>query len=140
MIRAGYGISVDPNNFRALRDAYPAIISQQFSGANPFSAAGSLATGIPAFTAPNISQGILSLPSNVGTTTFPKNFNRGYIESDNVMVQRDLGAGFNLQTGYVGTRGDPPDSRFEHQRSACGHRKSRATLIYPVWKLQHHQQ
>jgi len=104
VVRAGFGISVDPNNFRALRDAYPAIISQQFSGANSFTAAGSLVTGIPAFTPPVISQGILQLPSNVGTTTFPKNFNRGYIESYNVMVQRDLGAGFNLQSGYVGTR------------------------------------
>jgi hypothetical protein len=104
VVRAGFGISVDPNNFRALRDAYPAIISQQFSGTNSFSAAGTLATGIPAFTAPNINQGILPLPSNVGTTTFPQNYNRGYIESYNLMVQRDLGAGFNLQTGYVGTR------------------------------------
>lgn len=104
VIRAGYGISVDPNSFRAMRDAYPAIISQQFSGTNSFSAAGTFATGIPAFTAPNVAAGILPLPSNVGTTTFPKNYNRGYIESDNLMLQRDLGAGFNLQTGYVGTR------------------------------------
>ena len=104
VVRAGFGISVDPNNFRALRDAYPAIISQQFSGSNSFTAAGTLVTGIPAFTPPVISQGILQLPSNVGTTTFPKNFNRGYIESYNFMVQRDLGAGFNLQSGYVGTR------------------------------------
>ena len=104
VIRAGFGISVDPNSFRALRDAYPAIISQQFSGANSFLAAGTFVTGIPAFTPPVIGQGILALPSNVGMTTFPKNYDRGYIESYNLMVQRDLGAGFNLQTGYVGTR------------------------------------
>jgi hypothetical protein len=104
VIRAGYGISVDPNNFRALRDTYPAIISQQFSGVNSFSAAGTLTTGIPAFTPPDVAAGILQLPSNVGDTTFPKNFRRGYIESDNLMLQRDLGAGFNIQTGYVGTR------------------------------------
>jgi len=104
VVRAGFGISVDPNNFRSLRDAYPAIISQQYSGANSYSAAGTLATGIPALIGPNISQGTLPLPANVGTTTFPKNFNRGYVESYNLMLQRDLGAGFNLQTGYVGTR------------------------------------
>jgi hypothetical protein len=104
VVRAGFGISIDPNNFRALRDAYPAIISQQFSGANSFSSGGSLLTGIPSFTPPNINQGILPLPSNIGTTTFPKNYNRGYVESFNLMVQRDIGAGFNLQTGYVGTR------------------------------------
>ena len=27
VIRLGYGISVDPNSFRAMRDAYPATIS-----------------------------------------------------------------------------------------------------------------
>jgi hypothetical protein len=31
-------------------------------------------------------------------------FRRGYIQSFNVTVQRDLGAGFVLQTSYVGTR------------------------------------
>ena len=29
VVRAGYGISVDPNSFRNMRDAYPATISQQ---------------------------------------------------------------------------------------------------------------
>jgi hypothetical protein len=105
VIRAGYGISVDPTSFRALRDTYPAIIAQQFSGANSFAAAGNLVTGIPALVGPTISQGILPLPTTVGTTTFPKNFNRGYIESYNFTLQRDIGAGFNLQSGYVGTRG-----------------------------------
>lgn len=104
VVRVGFGISVDPNSFRALRDTYPAIISQQFSGANSFAAAGSLATGIPELVGPDIGQGILPLPSNVGTTTFQNPYHRGYIESSNFMLQRDLGAGFNIQSGYVGTR------------------------------------
>ena len=37
---AGYGITVDPNNFRTLRDAYPAVISQQLSGPNSYRPAG----------------------------------------------------------------------------------------------------
>ena len=34
VIRTGGGISIDPNSFRYLRDAYPATISSQFSGAH----------------------------------------------------------------------------------------------------------
>ena len=34
VIRAGGGISIDPNSFRYLRDAYPATISTQYSGAS----------------------------------------------------------------------------------------------------------
>jgi hypothetical protein len=41
----------------------------------------------------------------VNTTTFPQTFNRGYIESYNFTIQRDLAAGFNMQAAYVGSRG-----------------------------------
>ena len=104
VIRLGGGISVDPTTFRYLRDAYPATISSQFSGVNSFSAAGSLRTGIPAFVGPDLNQSSFVLPLAVGTTTFPQVFNRGYIESYNLTVQRDLGGHFNVQTAYVGSR------------------------------------
>ena len=102
--RAGYGISVDPNSFRNLRDAYPATISSQFSGASTLQAAGSLRTGIPAVPLPDLSQGIVELPRTVGTQTFPRVFNRGYIQSFNATIQRDVGAGFIAQAAYVGSR------------------------------------
>lgn len=104
VIRAGYGISSDPYYFTNMRDAYPAVISQQYAGANSYVAGGSLATGIPALVGPVISQGSFPLPANVGTLTFPVDFNRGYIESYNFTVQRDVGLGFNAQVAYVGTR------------------------------------
>jgi hypothetical protein len=104
VVRAGYGISIDPDSFRRMRDSYPATISSQFSGANTFSAAGSLRTGIPEIQGPDLSQGIINLPLAVGTTTFPEEFRRGYIQSFNFTVQSDIGAGFNLQAGYVGSR------------------------------------
>ena len=103
VIRTGYGITVDPNNFRNLRDAYPAVISQQLSGPNSYSAAGSLVTGLPPVALPDITQGQLVFPSTLGTTTYPKDIRRGYIESYNFTIQRDLGHGFTLQAGYVGT-------------------------------------
>ncbi len=104
VIRAGYGISIDPDSFRRLRDAYPATISSQFSGATTFQAAGSLRTGIPAVVGPDLTQGNIALPLAVGTTTFPEDFRRGYIQSFNFTFQQDIGAKFNLQAAYVGTR------------------------------------
>lgn len=105
VIRTGAGISVDPTSFRYLRDAYPATISSQFSGANSFQAAGSFRTGIPSVVGPDLNQTVFTLPAAVGTTTFPQSFHRGYIESYNFTVQRDAGAGFNVQAAYVGSRG-----------------------------------
>ena len=104
VVRAGYGISVDPNSFRNLRDAYPATISSQFSGASSFQAAGSLRTGIPAVPLPDLSQGVIVLPPTVGTQTFPAVFKRGYIQSFNATVQHEIGWGIVGQAAYVGTR------------------------------------
>ncbi len=105
VVRVGAGISVDPNSFRYLRDDYPATISTQYSGATSFQAAGSLRTGIPAVVGPDLSLSQFPLPLAVGTTTFPQVFHRGYIESWNATVQRDVGLGFNVQAAYVGSRG-----------------------------------
>jgi hypothetical protein len=103
VIRTGYGFSVDPNNFRSMRDAYPAVISQQLSGANAYLAAGSLVTGLPPVALPDISSGKLAFPNTLGTTTYPQTIRRGYIESYNFTIQRDMGHGLNVQAGYVGT-------------------------------------
>lgn len=104
VIRAGGGISVDPTTFRYLRDAYPATISSQFSGGTTYQNAGTLRIGIPEVVGPDLNQKVFTLPAAVGTTTFPQTFNRGYIESYNLTVQRDAGAGFNVQMAYVGSR------------------------------------
>ena len=87
-----------------MRDSYPATISSQFSGATTFQAAGNLRIGIPLVVGPPLNQGVIDLPLAVGTTTFPEKYNRGYIQSFNFTIQREIGLGFNLQAGYVGTR------------------------------------
>lgn len=104
VVRLGYGISVDPNSFRNMRDAYPATISLQISGASSFQAAGLLRNGLPAINSPDISSGSITLPTNIGTQTFPETFNRGYIQSLNLTLQRDIGWGFTVQGAYVATR------------------------------------
>ena len=63
-----------------------------------------LRTGIPSVVGPDLNQTSFMLPAAVGTTTFPQVFNRGYIESYNFTVQRDAGAGINVQAAYVGSR------------------------------------
>ena len=133
VFRAGYGISVDPDSFRYMRDAYPATISSQFSGASTFQAAGTLRTGIPAVVGPALDQGVVDLPLAVGTTTFPQKFNRGYIQSFNFTIQRDIAARFNLQAGYVASRSIRQTARVNiNTADAGGGNAGRAlALLYP---------
>lgn len=104
VIRAGYGISVDPDSFRYMRDSYPAVISLQQNAPSTFEAAGTLRTGIPAIVGPDVSSGIIPIPRTVATSSWPEEYRRGYFQSFNFTIQRDIGWGLNLQTAYVGTR------------------------------------
>lgn len=132
VIRAGYGISSDPGYFTYMRDAYPAVISQQFSGASSYAAAGSLATGLPALVGPDLSLGKYPLPTNVGTNTYPQDFHRGYIESYNLTVQRDLGKGFNAQAAFVGTRTIRPVAYVNINAAGPGGGNA-GTPLYSLW-------
>jgi hypothetical protein len=106
VFRAGFGITNDPYPMsRPIRSPFPAVIVDQYDPLNSFSAAGSLANGIPAVRFPDLSTGVLDIPNTIATNSLQAGkFRRGYIESFNFTIQRDLGWGFVLQTGYVGTR------------------------------------
>jgi len=107
VLRAGFGITNDPYPMgRPLRSPYPVVIAFTYeTPTNAFVPAGSLATGIPAPVFPDVSSGVLAIPNAVTTVSLqPGTYRRGYIESFNLTIQRDLAAGFVLQTGYVGTR------------------------------------
>jgi hypothetical protein len=105
VVRTGFGITRDPYPVsRPLRSPYPAVIIDEYIQTNSYIPAGSLASGIPAVKFPDLSTGVLTIPNTISTTSLlPGTFRRGYIESYNFTIQRDLGAGFVLQTGYVGT-------------------------------------
>ena len=112
VVRSGFGITVDPDNLRNLLQAYPANISTNVTGANTLVAAtsinaGLLSTttqvGIPATVLPNISTGMVPLPATVSTETTLPQFRRGYIESYNLAVQRELPLGMVSTVAYVGT-------------------------------------
>jgi len=111
VVRSGTGLTVDPDSMRYLRDSFPWDLDPNYTGTGTGTIAVdptngntpmTLAYGIPVPTVPNYSTGVTSLPVSGGTTTIPKNFRRGYLESWNLFLQRDLGHGFVGNAGYVG--------------------------------------
>jgi outer membrane receptor protein involved in Fe transport len=108
VLRAGYGISNDPYPFsRAMRDPYPVTIAQTVNANNAYVAAGTFAAGIPGFStvAPVIINGLAQLPLSAYTKTLPPGtFRRGYVESWNGTVERELPAGFDFTASYVGSQ------------------------------------
>lgn len=121
VIRTGYGMSSDPYAMNYMAWIYPAVISQQITGANSYTPGGylgsstgptgpwvgptapsGLAAGIPYFPFPSLSAGKYVLPSYLGTYGYPNNYRRGYTETWNLQIQRDLGHHWNAQIGYVG--------------------------------------
>jgi hypothetical protein len=111
VIRGGYGQSADPRPFQDVRNAYPianiwSMPAIRFNGVdNSFLPVTTLRQGlINTSIPPDISKGILALPANTGTTTFPKEPMRDRIHSFNFFIERQLPWKFTTQVGYVGTR------------------------------------
>ena len=110
VLRAGYGINTNPESFRNNVQTYPEVISATYVGANSYSAGGSLATGIPPLIGPNLSTGAIPLPPNYSTWVYNSPYRRGYSESYNVTLQRELGKGYLVEAAYVGTRDVRPSA------------------------------
>lgn len=136
VIRAGWGQSADPNNWRYFRNSYPSTINVTNQPANTadFIPAASLTglngtglgagsysvpTGIVLSPLPDLSSGVIPLPTNVGTITIPNPFRRGYINSFNLMVQQEW-KGIVFETGYVGARAIRPLVNMNINASAPG--------------------
>ncbi|HKQ74427.1 MAG TPA: TonB-dependent receptor [Blastocatellia bacterium] len=116
VVRIGYGMSADSNNFRFFRNNFPATTNSDSRGATDFQPASTLTgankpgpypnlfTGIPVVPLPDFSSGVIRLPDGVGPgLTVPFEFRRGYVHSYNLTLQREI-AGFVAEAGYVGTR------------------------------------
>jgi hypothetical protein len=110
VLRAGYGQSADPRPFIDFRNAYPIVNNVTnavpvFNGANNnFIPVTTFRTGIIQPPPPDLSNGLLKLPANTDTTTYPVTPKRKEIHSWNILVERELPAGFVGQIGYIGTR------------------------------------
>lgn len=107
VIRGGYGASIDPRPFIDFRNAYPIVNvwSMPTINNNPFIPVTTLTQGlINTSTPPDLTQGVLRLPANTGTTTYPRRPDRDMIHSFNLILERELPWKLKGTVGYVGTR------------------------------------
>ncbi|MBZ5724543.1 MAG: TonB-dependent receptor [Acidobacteriia bacterium] len=120
VIRSGYGITVDPDNMRNQRNAFPSVVNQDFNqpatfqfDTTPGVTQASLRTGMPLPTFPDITVGKITPSPNPSTKTylpttnmaasFPEDMNRGYIQSWNFFIQREFLPTLTAEVGYAGT-------------------------------------
>ncbi len=120
VVRGGYGITVDPDNMRNQRNAFPSVVNQDYNQAatyqfdtTPGVTQASLRTGLPLPIFPDITAGKLTASTTPSATTylpttnmqasFPQDLNRGYIQSWNLFVQRELTSTMTAEIGYTGT-------------------------------------
>jgi hypothetical protein len=111
VIRGGYGVSTDPRPFIDFRNAYPIVNVWQMplirlnNIDNGFIPVTNLVTGlVNSSLPPDLTAGILRLPANAGTTTYPRRPTRELIHSYNLIVERELPWKFRGSVGYVGTK------------------------------------
>jgi hypothetical protein len=108
VIRTGYGISIDPYLISAsMLTPYPAAISSTFVDAQntPYGPYGPIEKGFPEIPVPDLSSGVVSIPAVVSTGSLEKGpYRRGYVQSFNFIVQRELPWNLVGSVGYVGTR------------------------------------
>jgi hypothetical protein len=105
VVRAGYGITVDPYSLaRPMRTNYPLLVVLNVNAPNTFQPAGRLRDGIPQIPEPGLGNGIIDIAPQVAANSLESNYQRGYIQSWNLTVQKQLRWGFVGQAGYVATR------------------------------------
>jgi hypothetical protein len=104
VIRAGYGINFDPIPFsRPLRGWYPLVINAASTASNGYTWATTFKNGVPNPVGPDLSTGIVSLPSNVSERSPWGYIHRGYVQSWNFTLERKLPQNIVMSAGYVGS-------------------------------------
>lgn len=119
VVRAGYGLTYEPYNLvDDLRTNYPILIPFYVSSPSSLLAAGvldgtSLANspvgqvlpvGIPLPAIPSLTTPEIPLPPNVAVATPGDSIKRGYIQSWNFTLEKQLSGGWLAQAGYVASR------------------------------------
>jgi hypothetical protein len=105
VIRAGYGVSYDPFFIgQQILRIYPNQISYSVNGANSYTPVTTLAQGIPPLVFPAVGNGIIPMPAAVSLNSLGDSYTRSYVQSWNLMLQKEFKYGFVAQAGYVGTR------------------------------------
>jgi hypothetical protein len=86
--------------------AFPGEVALEIIGATPFTSVGTLSTGIPLIPDPVGNNGAFVVPpatGNLSAMLANDEYVRGYTQSYNFTVQKELPAGFVGQVGYVGS-------------------------------------
>ena len=119
VIRAGYGIATDPI-LTVRRENYPDLMAQLLLAPNSFSFATNLRQGLPPVPAPDLSTGIVAVPSNVSLTSYDNsNYVRGYVQSWNFTVEQRV-RNWLASAGYVATRAVDPQLSMQQNWSPIG--------------------
>ncbi len=106
VIRSGYGITYNPMPLvRPLRGMFPLVFSATFNSANSFQPISALERGIPDLVLPDLSSGRAPLPATAAMRFISGNtLNRGYVQSWNFTIERQLPGQFVTSIAYVGTQ------------------------------------
>ncbi|MFN7923291.1 MAG: TonB-dependent receptor [Bryobacteraceae bacterium] len=106
VVRAGYGLTYNPMPMaRPLRGFFPLIFASSFNSANSFQPVRTVEQGIPAIILPDTSSGRVELPRTAQMRFIPDNeLTRGYVQSWNFTLERQLPGNTVVSGGYVGTR------------------------------------
>ncbi|MDW8356193.1 MAG: carboxypeptidase regulatory-like domain-containing protein [Bryobacterales bacterium] len=105
VVRAGYGIAWDPINIgRNPLQTYPIVSLAAFPAQNDFQPVAAISQGIPAVSAPDLGNGLIRVPKTVTLELADPRFRRSYIQSWNLIVQKELAGGWIAEAGYVGNR------------------------------------
>jgi hypothetical protein len=105
VFRAGYGVAITPEAMLGPgHSGYPSNIQQTYPALQSRLAAGTLETGIPAFSGPPAGVERWPWPVEVAVTkTVPDSLVRPYIQSWNAVLERRLPTDTVVSVGYVAT-------------------------------------
>jgi len=107
VIRAGYGLNYDPYPLAFVRNMltnYPNDLLLTLNPANNFQTVTDFKTGIPAVVVPDISSGSINVPAPYAVRSLADPYERGYVQSWNLTVEKEFWHGFVGQVAYAGTR------------------------------------
>jgi hypothetical protein len=109
VIRTGYGLNIDPYSLaRPWRTNYPILLAMSLPSANSYSYVSRTEDGIPQVPIADASTGRVQVAGNVAASTLPDNYERGFTQTYNFTVQRELPWNMSAQAGYVGSHGNMP--------------------------------
>lgn len=105
VLRTGYGITYDPISLaRTFRTNYPMLLAFNITAPNSAVPAGLLKDGIPPTPQVSINNGTVAVPGSINVLTLGDRFRRPYIQSWNLVLEKEIGWGFTASAGYVATR------------------------------------